>query len=109
VKLYKEIADWITETGLEHTSNGSYYSYFEEIAEVFAVSEEWVKKHVKDIEDCFDFDVVAECDVDDKAFDLMFYLQYCCEHCSRYIEGNRCYENCGNSCDCWCDVMEELT
>ena len=107
MKLYKEIADWITETGLEHTSNGSYYSYFEEIANVFAVSEEWVREHIEDIEDCFDFDVVAECDVDEEAFGLTFYLQYCCEHCGRYLNGKRTYESCANSCDCWCDEMEE--
>ncbi len=105
-ELYKEIAEWITETGLEHTSNGSYYSYFEEIEKVFHVTEEWIKEHSQDIVDCFDFDVVAECELDDESFGLMFYLDYVCEKCQTYIDGNRCYDECG-SCDCWCDNMDE--
>lgn len=101
-----QIAEWITETGLEHTTNGSYYSYFEEIADEFKISESWVKEHVKDIENCFDFDIVAECDIDDESFGMTFYLHYCCEHCGTYTEGKRCYEEC-SGCDCWCDSMEE--
>ena len=105
-EIYENIAEFITETGLEHTSNGSYYSYFEEIAKAFEVSVEWVKEHSQDIVDSFDFDVVAECELDDESFGLMFYLDYVCEKCQTYIDGNRCYEECG-SCDCWCDSMDE--
>lgn len=104
-EFYREIAEWITETGLEHTTNGSYYAYFEEIAEVFFVTEEWVKEHTTDIEECFDFDVIAECDIDDESFGMTFYLQYCCEHCSVYTQGKRHSEECG-SCECWCDSFE---
>lgn len=53
-----------------------------------------------------DWEVVAECDIEDDSFSLYFYLQYCCEHCGAYKNGNRCYENC-SSCDCWCDDMED--
>lgn len=104
--IYKKIADWITETGTTNTSNGSYYVYFTDISRKFEVSEEWVKEHVKDIEDCFDWDVVAECDIDNESFGMMFYLQYCCEKCATYLNGKRCYNECEN-CDCWCDSMDE--
>ena len=104
-ELYKQIAEWITETGLEHTSNGSYYAYFEEIAEQFQVSEAWVKAHVSDIEEYFDTEIIAEWETDDESFGMMFYLQYCCEHCSTYLNGSRCYDEC-SSCECWVDDMD---
>ena len=31
-----------------------------------------------------DWEVVAECDIEDDSFSLYFYLQYCCEHCGAY-------------------------
>ena len=104
--LFEKIAEWITETGTSKTSNGSYYVYFTDIVKMFNVTEEWVRKHAEDIEECFDWDVVAECDIDDESFGMMFYLHYVCEKCTTYIKGNRCYEECEN-CDCWCDSMDE--
>lgn len=104
--IYKRIADSITENALTQTSNGSYITYFESLAEEFEVTEEWIKEHAEDIENEFDFDIVAECVIEDDCFDMMFYLQYCCEHCGRYQEGKRCWENC-SSCECWCDSMDE--
>ena len=37
---------------------------------------------------------------------MMFYLQYCCEHCAQYMIGKRCYEECSH-CDCWCDDFDD--
>lgn len=100
--MINKIAGYITETGLESTSNGSYYAYFEKIAQAFDLSEEWVKIHAADIKDCLDFDIVAECGIEEDSFSLTFYLQYCCEHCGTYRDGKRCYGEC-SSCECWCD------
>ena len=104
--LFEKIAEYITGTGTSNTSNGSYYVYFTDIVKMFNVTEEWVREHAEDIEEQFDWDVVAECDIDDESFGMMFYLDYCCEKCSTYINGYRCYEEC-ESCDCWCDSMDE--
>ena len=106
MELYEQIAEYITEQGLENTTTGSYYVYFYDIASCFEVSEDWVKEHTQDIEDCFDWEIVSDCEVDDEAFGMWFYLQYCCEHCSCYKDGNRCRSECCN-CDIWCDSMED--
>ena len=100
--IYDEIAEWLTEYGLEGTTNGSYYVAFVQVAEAFKVSPEWVKEHAEDIENSFDYDVVTDCEIEDDSFGMNFYLQYCCEHCGTYIDGNRCSERC-SSCDCWCE------
>ena len=105
-EVYKEIAEWITEYGLEGTTTGNYIIYFETIAKEFHTPVGWVKEHAEDIESWFNFDVVAECIIDDECFDMMFYLQYCCEHCAVYNDGNRCYDEC-SSCDCWDDNFED--
>ena len=105
-EFYKEIADWITEYGLNGTTTGNYIIYYDTIAKAFCVPEEWVREHAGDIEYCLDFDIVAECYIDGTCFDMMFYLQYCCEHCAQYMIGKRCYEECSH-CDCWCDSMDE--
>lgn len=104
--LFQQIAEYIIDVGTSNTSNGSYYVYFTDIAKMFDVTVEWVKEHTTDVEECFDWDVVAECDIDDESFGMFFYLHYVCEKCNTYINGNRCYENCKN-CDCWCDSMYE--
>lgn len=102
-----EIATWITDTALDHTLNGSYYVHYEKIADKFNVSEQWIKEHTKEILDSMNYDIVEDCDIEDDSFRMYLYLQYCCEHCDRYRSGNRSYENCAGSCDCWCDTMEE--
>lgn len=106
LELIREIAEYITEEGLERTSNGSYYAYYEELAKEFHVSFKDIRENAEDIIAAFDYDIVAEADYDYEAFDIMFYLQYCCEHCSTYQDGDRCYEEC-SACDCWCDSFEE--
>ena len=109
MEKFKEIADYITEAGLDYTSNGSYIAYFNELEELFDVSVEWIKEHAEDISDAFDYEIVAECIIEDDCFDMMFYMQYCCEHCDTYKDGKRCYKECC-SCECWCDgfnVSEE--
>ena len=105
-EYFREIAEWMTETGLERTCSGSYYIYFEDIAKTFHVTTEWVREYSKDIMNWLDWEIIAECDIEDDSFSLYFYLQYCCEHCATYKDGNRCYEKCGG-CDCWCNEMEE--
>ena len=108
LQLFKNIADWITEIGLDRTTTGNYYVCFSDIAEIFRVSVDWIKKHTSDIEDYFDYDVVSECEIDHESFGMWFYLEYCCEHCGTYQTGNRCYEEC-SACDCWDDNMNEET
>lgn len=105
-ETYEKIAERIMETGLEETTNGSRIMYFDEISEEFNVTEEWIKNHTADIKDCFNYEVVAECLIDDECFDMMFYLQYCCERCGVYKNGDRCHDECC-SCECWCDSFED--
>ena len=102
--LFKEIAGYITEVGLEHTTNGSYYAFYEEIADKFQLNIHWIKNNANKIYEELDFDIVAECSIEKDSFGMTFYLQYCCEHCERYKQGKRNYENC-SSCDCWCDSV----
>ena len=103
---FQEIADYITDVGTTNTSNGSYYVYFSDIEKHFNLPIGWVKVNAEDIEECFDWDVVAECDIDDESFGMYFNLHYVCEKCATYIDGNRCYDECCN-CECWCDNMDE--
>ena len=65
-----------------------------------------MKQNYEKIYDELNFDVISEFDIEDDSFRMYFYLQYCCEHCGRYKEGNRNFNNC-SGCDCWCDGMEE--
>ena len=88
--LFEKIAKWITETGTSKTSNGSYYVYFTDISEHFNVTIEWIREHAEDIEECFDWDVVAECDIDDESFGMYFYGNACCEKCGCQASSHCC-------------------
>ena len=107
-KSFCMIATWITNTALDNTLNGSYYVHYEKVSDIFNVPVSWIKEHAEEIKDNMNYDIVADCDIEDDAFGMNLYLQYCCEHCDRYRSGNRSYENCAGSCDCWCDSMEEI-
>lgn len=99
-----KIAKWVTQAGLEYTTNGSYYAYFDVISQEFNVSTEWIRKHAVEISGQFDSEVVLECEVDSESFSLMFDLQCCCEHCITYKGGERSIKNCRH-CECWCSWM----
>lgn len=75
--LASKIATYITEDGCFHTTNGSQCIYFEEISEELGVSEDEIKEVANDVLDILDYEVCAECYVDDECFDMMFYLGYC--------------------------------
>lgn len=103
---YEKIAEWVTEFGLNGTTNGSYYVPFGKVADAFKLSIGWIRAHAEDIENCFDYDIVADSSIEGDSFGMNFYLQYCCEHCSTYINGNKCSKECCN-CECWCGEEEE--
>ena len=75
--LASQIATYITDDGCEHTTNGSWAVYFDEIAEHFNVTEEEVKACAEKVVDILDYDVVADVELYGDCFDMMFYLYYC--------------------------------
>lgn len=75
--LASQIAAYITQEGCVNTDNGSYVVYFDEIAEHFGITEEEVSECAEEVTDILDYEVVADVEVDDECFDMVFYLAFC--------------------------------
>lgn len=74
-----EIAQYIIRTGTENTTSGNWYVSFDEIEDQFGVNLASDVDLLDRVCEClFDAgDVVAEFDVYDDEFDMMFYTDYC--------------------------------
>lgn len=76
-ELAKAIAEYIIKQGTTYTDNGSWCVFFEEIDEHFDTDIANDKELISMVEEYLDPDIVAEYEIDEDGFDMMFYLAYC--------------------------------
>ena len=83
-KLIQQIAHYMIEEGRNNTSEGNWIFYFDEVADKFSLSEDWVCIHMTEIaEELYKSDAVAEVlihsdrDNENFNFDIDFYTGFC--------------------------------
>lgn len=87
--MIKKIVDYMIQEGTQCTTSGNWHFSFDEIADTFEVTPQWIEEHADDFEDeiysheeiadegCW-FDYDDDTDPDRKTgFDLLFWLGYC--------------------------------
>ena len=74
------VASLLVERGTEETSNGSYMECFESVGDMIPADEAMIKEIASDVKEILEekfAEQVAEVEVNDDGFDIMFYLDYC--------------------------------